>query len=40
VADGDYEVYVFSMDRAGNSFATSSPLSGWTRGGRVEHQAG
>ncbi len=24
VADGDYEVYVFSMDRAGNSFATSS----------------
>ncbi len=24
VTDGDYEVYVFSMDRAGNSFAVSS----------------
>lgn len=24
VPDGDYEVYVFSVDRAGNSFATSS----------------
>ena len=24
VADGDYEAYVFSMDRAGNSFAVSS----------------